>query len=146
MYPNVVVEFNVRVTSVYRALAEDSPANALYTEVMGKLKPKVVEGDSSPDVPQKQLTEEDLDVLMDEEVPTVPQQNVTTEDIQRMDLSAKVLKLWISFDTACGNITKQYQSHWWHCRPGYVADAYGTCIHTHTSGGSRISTRGVQDT
>ena len=102
---------------------------------MGKVKPKVVEGDSSPDVPQKQLTEQDLkdlSVLTDEEVPTVPQQNMTTEDIQQMDLSAKVLKLWASFDTACGNITKQYQSHWWHCRLGCVADAYGTCIHTFT--------------
>ena len=61
---------------------------------MGKGKPRRVEGDGSPEVPQKQLTEEDLknlNVPTDEEAPTVPQQNLTTEDIQQMDLSAKVL-------------------------------------------------------
>ena len=74
---------------------QDSPTFPLYTEVMGKEKPNTVEGDGSqPELPQKQLTEEDLKELnlpTDEEVPSVPQQNLTTEDIQHMALSIEVL-------------------------------------------------------
>ena len=73
---------------------EDSPCTfPLYTEVMGKGKAKAEEG-AQPEVPKKQLTEEDLKELnlpMYGEVPTVPQQNPTTEDIQHnIDLSIEV--------------------------------------------------------
>jgi hypothetical protein len=65
--------------------------------VRGKGKPKVEEGeanadegDGSPEVPQKQLTEEDLKELnlpTAEEIPTVPKQSLTAEDMQQMGLS-----------------------------------------------------------
>lgn len=62
---------------------------------MGKGKPKAEEGDGlQPEVPQKQLTQEDLKALnvpTDEEIPSVPLQNLTTEDIQQMTLSIEVL-------------------------------------------------------
>ena len=59
-------------------MQEDSPyIFPLYTEVMGKGKPKAEEGDrSQPEVPHKQLTEQNLTRY--------------TEDIQQMDLLIEV--------------------------------------------------------
>ena len=59
-------------------MQEDSPyIFPLYTEVVGKGKPKAKEGDrSQPEVPQKQLTEWNLTRY--------------TEDIQQMDLLIEV--------------------------------------------------------
>jgi hypothetical protein len=64
---------------------------------MGKGKPKgeakAEEGDGSqPEVPQKQLTEEDLKELNlpgADEIPTVPKQSLTAEDMQEMGLSKR---------------------------------------------------------
>ena len=62
---------------------------------MGKGNSKVEESNGSqPEVPQKQLTQEDLKELnlpTDEEIPSIPKQNLTTEDIQQMTLSIEVL-------------------------------------------------------
>ena len=80
---------------------QESPTSPLYTEIMGKGKPKGEEGDGSqPEVPQKQFTQEglrELNLPTDEEVPSVPQQNLTTEDIQQMALSTEVLMFTASF-------------------------------------------------
>jgi hypothetical protein len=64
---------------------------------MGKGKPKAnegeakaYEGDGSPEVPLKKLTEEDLKELNlpgADEIPTVPKQSLTAEDMQEMGLS-----------------------------------------------------------
>ena len=47
-------------TIPHTCMQEDSLTFHLYTEVMGKGKPKVKEGDGSPEIPQKQFTVEDL--------------------------------------------------------------------------------------
>ena len=62
---------------------------------MGKGKAKASEakpeeGEGSPEVPQKKLTEEDLKELnlpTAEETPSVPKQNLSVEDMQLMGLS-----------------------------------------------------------
>ena len=62
---------------------------------MGKGKRKAEESDGlQPEVPQKQITKEDIKELnlpTNEDVPIVPQQSLTTEDIQQMALSMEVL-------------------------------------------------------
>ena len=96
-------------------MMQDSPTFPLYTEVMNKGTPKAEEGDGSkpdtlhkqqltegsqPEVPQKQLTKEDikeLDLTTSEEIPSVPQQNLITEDIQQLALSIEVLMLLTNF-------------------------------------------------
>ena len=73
---------------------------------MGKGKAKAEEGEGSPEVPQKQLTEEDLKELnlpMAEEIPTVPKQNLSAEDMQLMGLSpdSEVWCLYANFHGHC---------------------------------------------
>ena len=94
--------FTCTHTHTHTHIDQESPTSPLYTEIMGKGKPKGEEGDdgSQPEVPQKQLTQEDLRELnlpTDEEVPSVPQQNLTTEDIQQMSLSTEVFMFTASF-------------------------------------------------
>ena len=80
-------------THTHTHTQQDSPTFPLYTDMMGKGKAKAEEGEGSPEVPQKKLTEEDLKemyVPTAEEIPTVPKQS---EDVQQMGLStdSKVL-------------------------------------------------------
>ena len=102
--PQICVECYTQIPHwPHTHINQDSPTFPLYTEVMGKGNSKAEEGDGSqPEVPQKQLTQEDLKELnlpTDEEVPSVPQQNLTNEDIQQMVLSIEVLMLYASFLT-----------------------------------------------
>ena len=60
----------------------NSPTFPLYTEVMGKGQPMGDEGEVSPELPQKTLTDEDLKELelpTAEEIPVLPPQNLTTD-------------------------------------------------------------------
>ena len=104
-------------TTLATHMMQDSPTFPLYTEFMNKGTLKAEEGDESQadklqkqqltqgsqlEVPEKQLTEKDinvneLDLTMAEELPSVPQQNLTIEDIQQMALSTKVLMLQPSY-------------------------------------------------
>ena len=65
---------------------------------MGKGKPRVKD-DGAPEVPKKNLSDEDikeLNLSTDEQIPSVPQQNLSMEDIQQPN-QPTVLTLWATF-------------------------------------------------
>jgi hypothetical protein len=94
-----MTEFNYYLghTHMHLHTQQDSSIFPLYTEVMGKGKPKAKqgeakaeEGEGSPEVPQKKLMEEDLKELnlpTADEISPVPKPSHTAEDMQQMGLS-----------------------------------------------------------
>ena len=82
--------FNVKNAALTHAhTQQDSPTFPLYTEVMSKGKAKPEEGEGSPEVPQKKLTEDlkELNLPTAEETPTVPKQKHSVENMQQMDIT-----------------------------------------------------------